>query len=155
MNGVEIHPHLADDFNEGRLELGSPEFAQQLDANLSNWPWSPTGIDWSAVGSFGKADLNEFRENGIGPDFLADSGFGYCPFAVALLTPNEPPIIGTPAGLIGCLDEVFWKYPGKRFVFGCTKQGVGFVFVPQVMAEYDGTESFRFHRVTLPTTPRD
>ncbi len=154
MNGAEIHPHLAEYFNEGRLELGSLEFAQQLDLSLSNWPWSATGVNWSAVESSGKVDLNEFGVNGPGYDFLAQSGFGYCPFAVALLSLNDLPIVGKPAVLFRCLDEVFWKYPGKRFVFGCTKQASGFAVVPQIMAEYNGTESMRFHRTTLPPAPK-
>jgi hypothetical protein len=140
ISGAERHAHIAELFTTHQLELGNSELAQELDARLSLLPWSVTSILWHQIDGCAVTDLDKLETNEREmAAFLTVSGFAKCPVAAALLTPTEPPILGAPAVVFSHLDEMFWKYPGPRFVFGCTKSSEPPKPVANVLAQYGGT----------------
>ena len=106
---------------------------------LTSFPvrnWS-TIVDWNKVPSRTTLHWNQASDAET-VDWAKSTLAAKNAFVVLLFTAQQPCLYGSIDLMIQKLDELIWKAPGSRLLFGveCTGQGE-FVFGPGII-EYDG-----------------
>jgi hypothetical protein len=139
MKGEILHPHISRLFADHELTLGDSKLANLLDESLSTLPWFGSTLDWRRFQNAHCFDRDQMDDDDFVLEVMTRTRFASCKFAVAFLNSRELPILGSPSVLFRHLDEIFWRYPGNRFVFGCNGTFDNIEIVPNVLAQYDGT----------------
>ena len=130
--------HIKEWLNAGRFMVVSANVAALLVARLESLRWSPsgTGLDWVSVNNT-EANFEKLKNDEI-LDWIQTTAFKDDTHLIFLFDPGEPCIACDLQSGILMVDQVFWKAPGRRFIFGAKLDGT---LQPEFnhIAEYNGS----------------
>jgi len=111
--------HIAAMIDAGSIELAGADIVAVCEQCLGGLPWLGTGIDWRRFGSFSSVNLSGLRPD----DFLKwmlTTSLGSTPHVVVFYAPAQPGL-ACPIGVLAeNFDAIFWKAPGRRYLFSST-----------------------------------
>ena len=135
--------HIQDFLSRGDMEcLGSEVSASAFNHLSQSHPLhsksTTTVIDWELIES------TSIAWNCLSDDETAEWAkttlAGICPFGLLAYNPTQPCLIGSLDFMVRNLDELVWKAPGCRLLFGVDRTDDGRVTFGRGVIEYDGKE---------------
>jgi hypothetical protein len=100
---------------------------------LRNWS---TIIDWNQVPSTVLNWMNTSDDEALvwGRNTIA----GQCPLGLLLYASDQPCLVGSLEFMLTHLDELVWKAPGCRILFGVNRDESGRILFGDGLIEFDG-----------------
>jgi hypothetical protein len=130
--------HLLPLIENGGFSLLSNAVSRQLEEHLLTLRWVGQHIDFGHIKTSTEISVSDF---GIAIEQLKKTAFGGHAFALAFFSAEDSVVAGPFDLMIRNMDEIFWKTPGTRFVFGSDKRGDEWIPAFDDFAEYNGDGS--------------
>jgi hypothetical protein len=139
MNDYVMAEHIQNLIESQRIERLDSSFAKAAEAHLiRSFPMSSgsTILDWDRIPSR-VLSWNTVTDDGAAA-WTADTIAGHCTFGLLLFASNQPCLIGPFEFMIRNLDELVWKAPGCRILFGVERNRVGDIEFTRGVVEFNG-----------------
>ncbi len=108
--------HLAQLIDAGLLFVISGPIVVAMDDELMKMPWAPSRIRWALVPGAKVIPLSKDEKETL--RLLRETNFGPHNYAVAFFSREDVAVGGRIEHIIENIDEIFWRAPGVRYVFG-------------------------------------
>jgi len=131
--------HIQEFIASGKVECLASDISEAAERHLElSFPFrkSSTIIDWDSLPS------SKLHWNTVSDDetavWAASTLAGQCSYALLLFSPTQPCLLGTFDFMIRNLDELVWKAPGNRILFGVNRNDFGEVKFSNGIIEFNG-----------------
>lgn len=98
-------------------------------------------VDWESIPS------NHFRWAEATDDetmaWVGKTAAGHCLFGLLYFNSEQPCLLGSLEFLIKHLDELVWKAPGNRLLFGAEQESDGGILIKPGVIEFNGRGELR------------
>lgn len=133
------HEHLQELIRAGVASVVPANVCDDFARFLATLPWLGTGLDWSKLPPACSLSLSSKSAEAV-DDWLRRTRAGRQPYLIAFFSEGQPGIAIATRKALRHLDEIFWKAPGRRFMFGAHRHEEQWQPAFQDFLEYDGGE---------------
>ncbi len=132
--------HLQELIRAGVASLAPASVCDEFGTFLATLPWLGAGLDWSKLPGACSLSLTDLKTE-AGDHWIRRTRAGRQPYLIAFFSEGQPGLAVATTEALRYLDEIFWKAPGGRFMFGARRHDGQWLPRFEDFLEYDGADT--------------